>query len=54
MVYFSKIRAFRKARKTQHQNSEFVPKLGEIKQKPAKKPCFLFPERLHCRCIYFH
>jgi hypothetical protein len=42
MVYSSKIRDFRKARKTQHQNSEFVPKPGEIKQKPAKNPVSFF------------
>jgi hypothetical protein len=42
MVYSSKIRVFRKSRKTQHQNSEFVPKPGEIKQKPAKNPVSFF------------
>jgi len=63
-------RVFCKVRKTQHQNPGFGPKLGEVLKKPAKEyishKCtifrgklsfilsFLFPERLHCCCIYFH
>jgi hypothetical protein len=43
MVYSPKIRVFHKARKTQHQNFEFVPKPGEIKQKPPKNPLSFFP-----------